>query len=73
MENPPHWRLIDLPGLKVQFQFEHRDLWIGAFWRKTEVAIHLYIGFVPCVSLHVTWARPRLKGETNKGINQCED
>ncbi len=56
-KNPPHWSLVDRPDLKMQFQFECRDMWIGMFWRRTKVALHLYICLIPCVPLHVTWAR----------------
>jgi hypothetical protein len=40
----------------VQFQWEPRDLWIGVFWRRTEIALHLYICLLPMVPLHVTAA-----------------
>ena len=48
------WRLVDRLRLKVQLQFEPRDLWIGAFWRRTEIAVHLYICVLPTVPLHIT-------------------
>lgn len=54
---PPHWRIVDRPTLKVQFQWELRDLWVGLFWRKTQIALHLYVCIVPCVPLHVTILR----------------
>lgn len=38
----------------AQFQLEWRDLWIGLFWRRTEVAFHVYVCFIPCVPFHVT-------------------
>ncbi|MHC4864613.1 MAG: hypothetical protein ACYTEX_11040 [Planctomycetota bacterium] len=50
-------RLIDRPRLKAQIQWEPRDMWVGLFWRKTEIAIHLYICLVPLLPLHVTIAR----------------
>lgn len=54
------WRLIDRPGrLIVQFQWEPRDVWVGLFWRRTEIALHLYICLLPFVPLHITIARPR--------------
>ena len=56
-ENPRHWRLIDRPTLKVQFQFEPRDIWVGVFWRKTDIAIHVYACLLPCVPLHVSVMR----------------
>ncbi|KKL67821.1 hypothetical protein LCGC14_2131120 [marine sediment metagenome] len=51
---PPHWRLINRLALKVQIQWEPRDWWVGTFWRKTEIAVHLYVCIVPCLPLHVT-------------------
>jgi len=50
-------RLVDQPRLKVQFQLEPKDLWIGLFWRRTEIALHLYICILPIVPLHITIAR----------------
>lgn len=47
-------RFIDWPRLKVQLQFEVRDLWIGVFWRKTEIALHIYICIVPLFPIHIT-------------------
>jgi len=43
--------------LKVQFQLEVRDLWIGLFWRTSSIALHFYICLVPMVPLHITIAR----------------
>ncbi len=50
-------RLVDRPALIVQLQWEPRDVWVGLFWRKTRIALHLYICFVPLVPLHVTILR----------------
>lgn len=51
------FRIINKPRLIAQFQFEPRDLWVGLFWQRTEIALHLYICLVPLVPLHVTIAR----------------
>ena len=51
------WRFVDSDFVKCQFQFEPRDLWIGLFWRRTEVSFHLYVCLVPFLPLHVTIAR----------------
>ena len=48
---------MNLPGLKIQFQFEPRDLWVGLFWRQTEVATHFYICLLPTIPLHITIVR----------------
>jgi len=50
------WRFVDRERLKAQFQFEPRDAWFGLFWRRTGIALHLYICIVPLVPLHVTIA-----------------
>ncbi len=56
MTDPWHIRFIDLPWLKVQLQFEPRDMWVGLFWRKTQIAFHLYICIVPLFPIHITKA-----------------
>ena len=58
-KNPPRLRLIDRPGLIAQLQFEVRDAFVGLFWRKTEIALHLYICVVPCIPLHITILLPQ--------------
>lgn len=60
-KDPPHWRLVDRPDLKVQIQWEPRDVWIGLFWRKTGIALHFYICILPMVPLHITVKRWRGK------------
>lgn len=55
--DPPHVRFVDRPGLKVQVQWEPRDMWIGVFWRTTKVAVHVYACLLPCCPLHITWKR----------------
>lgn len=50
-------RIIDRRFLKAQFQFEPRDLWIGLFWRQTEMSWHFYICIVPLLPLHITFMR----------------
>ena len=50
-------RIINKPRLIAQFQFEPRDLWVGLFWQRTEIALHLYVCLIPLVPLHVTIAR----------------
>ena len=53
------FRIINKPRLIAQFQVEPRDLWVGLFWQRTEVALHLYICLIPLVPLHITVARQR--------------
>jgi hypothetical protein len=52
-------RIVNRPGLIAQFQFEPRDIWIGLFWRYTDIALHLYVCVLPLVPLHITIARSR--------------
>ena len=54
MDEPRHWRIVDRPRLRVQFQLELRDWWVGVFWRRTDIALHLYVCIVPLIPLHVT-------------------
>lgn len=59
------WRLINRPRLKVQFQFEPRDVWVGLFWRVTHhykvgiAIVHLYICLLPLLPIHVSVLRER--------------
>lgn len=52
-ENPKSIRLVDRRRLKVQIQWEPRDLWIGVFWRKTDLCLHIYICLLPLVPIHI--------------------
>ena len=45
-------RIIDRPNVKVQFRLEPRDAWVGLFWRRTDIALHVYICLVPFIPLH---------------------
>jgi hypothetical protein len=47
-------RIFNGTWMKAQFQFEPRDLWIGLFWRSTELCWHFYLCIVPLLPLHVT-------------------
>lgn len=39
----------------VQFVWRPRYVWLGAFWVRTGNCMDVYINFLPCVSLHVSW------------------
>ena len=56
-------RLFDIPGkVRVQIQFESRDLWVGVFWRTTDTGLfHLHICIVPTIPLHVTVVTRRFR------------
>jgi hypothetical protein len=52
-------RILDRSWIKVQFQFEPRDLWVGVFWRIKKRKgvgefLHLYICILPLIPLHIT-------------------
>jgi len=47
--------------VKAQFQFEPRDVWVGLFWRTTDVCVHLYVTVVPLCPLHVTIMRKKFR------------
>ena len=61
--DPPHWRFYDGPTCKMQLQWEPRDLWVGLFWRRSDIAWHIYVCLLPCVPVHIT----RLRGEALRG------
>lgn len=56
----PAWklRLYDGQRVKVQLQFEPRDVWVGLFWRVSRHPLcdifHAYICLLPLVPLHAT-------------------
>lgn len=53
-------RIVDRANVKAQFQWEPRNAWVGLFWRRTNVTLHLYVCVVPFVPLHITiLRRPR--------------
>lgn len=63
-------RIIDKSRLKIQFQFEIKDLWIGVFWQYKSLIdapyhniIHIYICFIPLLPLHITILCKPLRGE----------
>ena len=56
-ENPKSLRVFDGAVAKVQIQWEPRDVWIGLFWRHTDVCWHFYICVLPLVPIHVTVLR----------------
>ncbi len=47
-------RLI-FEGWHWQFEFKPADLWIGLFWKRIGNAWDVWICFLPCVPLHVSW------------------
>jgi hypothetical protein len=39
----------------LNWQWEPRDLWVGAFWRVSETGMfHLYICLLPLIPFHLT-------------------
>lgn len=49
----PLLRIIDRPRLKAQIQWEPRDLWVGVFWRESDLCLHVYICLIPLLPLHI--------------------
>jgi hypothetical protein len=74
------WRIWNGEKLKAQFQIEPRDLWVGMFWRRTGLALHLYLCIVPIISLHVIITTQRWieewetkqKAELNAADFECQ-
>lgn len=57
MKNVPshrRFRIVDRETVKVQFQFEPRDIWLGVFWRRSKIALHVCVCVVPLFPLHIT-------------------
>lgn len=46
----------------AEFEWKIQDLWVGAFWKRIGNDVDLWICFLPCVPLHISWwwtAEPR--------------
>lgn len=39
--------------MKVQFERKLQDMWIGAYWKRDNNVLHIWICFVPCFPLHI--------------------
>jgi hypothetical protein len=54
------WRIVDATHVKIQFQFEPADFWIGFFWRYLKTmplpyaTLHICVGIFPGVPIHIT-------------------
>ena len=60
-------RIIDKPKVKIQFQFELKDWWIGLYWQHTKNnMLHIYICFIPLLPLHITILKDPLSDEDSK-------
>jgi hypothetical protein len=50
--------------MRVRVEWKPEDLWVGAYWRRTQERVwwsrryDLWICLLPCLPLHVTWYRP---------------
>jgi len=71
-KTPPRLRLVDREDLKVQFQWEWRDFWVGVFWRTTKIAVHIYICILPFIPLHITIARGGHRQEGEVWCSWCD-
>jgi hypothetical protein len=49
--------------MSIRLEWVPRDLWVGCFWKTTdyswETQIDLWICLLPCLPIHITWARDR--------------
>lgn len=44
-----------IEGWNAQFEFKIQDCWMGFFWKRTGSCVDLWVCFVPCLPLHVSW------------------
>lgn len=54
-------------GISIKLTFEPRDLWVGAYWdfqpytynpdQTEHWVFDLYVCVIPCLPLHLRWAR----------------
>ena len=56
-ENPAGVKLWKSERCIVRLQWEPRDLWVGLFWRKSEICWHIYICLIPLIPLHISILR----------------
>jgi hypothetical protein len=40
--------------LSVRLEFKLEDFWIGVFWKRSQVATHVWICLLPCLPIHLT-------------------
>lgn len=51
-----YWRLYKSDMLRLNIQFEPRNLLLGVGWTRTQLCFHAFLS-VPCLSLHLTRLR----------------
>lgn len=44
-----------LNGRRWGFEFKKEDLWVGLFWKTTGNCADIWICFVPCFPLHISF------------------
>ena len=42
-------------GWNVGVEFKLQDLWVGMYWKRIGNSVDLWICFVPCLPIHVSW------------------
>ncbi|GCF07349.1 hypothetical protein KDI_09130 [Dictyobacter arantiisoli] len=48
--------------MKAQFEFKIVDLWVGAFLKRSDNILHIWVCFIPCIPLHVQIMSRSIKG-----------
>jgi hypothetical protein len=43
--------------IRARLEFKLADCWIGAFWKRDQSTLHIWICVVPCFPLHVEMMR----------------
>lgn len=38
-----------------RWEFKLQDMWVGVFWKRTGNCVEMWICFLPCIPLHISW------------------
>jgi hypothetical protein len=55
------------PLMSIRLEWQPADLWIGVFWQRSGEVLHLWIGILPCLPIHLQLARP-VRQRVNRGL-----
>lgn len=42
-------------GWRAHFELKWRDIWVGLYWKQIGNCIDVWICFIPCIPLHISW------------------